>query len=357
MVVTTGSLTEHLNAAGVPTRLLGDDSIPIRSFDAFDAAGPGALTFYRSARYASAWATGSASAALVTQDLVDACLGSATGNPARGRALLVVKNVDVACARVLPLLAPPAPARVPGVHPSAVVDPGARVSADASVGPLCVVGPGASIDDGVVLAASVHVGAGARIGRGSFLHPGVRVLDGCVVGAECVLHAGVVIGADGFGYASDAAGHHKIPHIGNVVLGDRVEVGANTCIDRAKFGSTTVGEGTKIDNLVQIAHNCRIGPRCIICGHCGIAGSVEIGEGTVIGGMVGIADGIAIGPGVQIGAHAGVITNIPAKSVYFGQPAGPAREMRRNYVAFRSLADSLAELRKLLPDRAPKTDA
>ncbi len=182
----------------------------------------------------------------------------------------------------------------------------------------------------------------------STLHPHVSVLDRCIIGNDCVLHAGVAIGADGFGYrpSPDGRGLLKIPHIGNVVIGDHVEIGANSCVDRAKFGSTTVGNGTKIDNLVQIAHGCRVGRSCIICGQTGMAGSVIVGDGVIIGGGVGVADNVEIGSGARIAALSGVTGNVPAGQTWMGAPAAPAGEWRRTYAAMRRMGKPKGQVRE-----------
>lgn len=339
---TTGELAAMLEA-----RLVGDADIRIDGLDSLDRGAPGTLSFIRSERFAEDWATSRASAALVSRP---AAAHIREPRPGEGRAILVVPDADVAMIRALELFAVPAERPGPGIHGSAVVEAGAKVSALAHVGPNCTVCAGASVGPGSVLHAGSYVGPGASIGEGTVLHPGVRVLERCRVGARCVLHAGVTIGADGFGYrpAPGGGGLLKVPHIGDVVVEDGVEIGANSCVDRAKFGSTVVGAGTKIDNLVQIAHNCVIGRACIICGNCGIAGSVRIGDGAALGGGVGIADNIEIGAGAQVAAFSGVMNNVPPGEVWVGLPAGPAREYKRNYVAFRMLGRMMPQIRRLL---------
>jgi UDP-3-O-[3-hydroxymyristoyl] glucosamine N-acyltransferase len=195
--------------------------------------------------------------------------------------------------------------------------------------------------------ASVTIGAAAAVGRGTVLHPGVVMGERCRVGAGCILHGGVIIGADGFGYRPSERGPVKVPHIGNVEIGNAVEIGANSCIDRAKFGSTTIGDGTKIDNLVQIAHNCRIGRGCLICGVTGMAGSVTLGDGVIVGGHVGIADNLTIGDRAVIAAKSGVICNVPAGETWWGFPAAPARSAARCYAIHRDLPNLIKRVREL----------
>jgi UDP-3-O-[3-hydroxymyristoyl] glucosamine N-acyltransferase len=334
--MTTGELARALGA-----HLLGPGDVRVERLDALDLAGPGSLAFIRSHRYARRWRESRASAALISRTiaLADLIPDFDPSNPVSERPLLVVQDADVAAVRAAELLTPAPEPPAPGVHPAASIDPSARVDPAAHVGPMCTVLAGASIGPRAVLVAQVHVGRGATVGEASVLHPGVRVLDGCVVGRRCILHAGVSIGADGFGFrpAPEGGGLLKIPHTGNVVIEDDVEIGANSCVDRARFGSTVVGAGTKIDNLVQVGHNCRIGRCCILCGHVALAGSVTLGDGVVLGGKAGVADNVEVGAGARIAAQAGVTGDVPPGAVYMGSPAGPATEWRRTYAILRRL--------------------
>jgi UDP-3-O-[3-hydroxymyristoyl] glucosamine N-acyltransferase len=339
----TVSYTARAIAEHVAAELVGSPDAIISRPDAIDDATQGTLTFLRSPKFASKWATSHATAALLTRDL-----SQIAGEPGQGRALLYVRNVDDAMARVLDLFAPPPPPLTPTRHPSALIDPAASVHPSATIGPYCIVSHGAHVGAHTHLVAQVYLGPNASVGQHCTLHPGVRVLDRCVIGDRCILHPGVCIGADGFGYRATDSGPAKVPHIGNVVLGNDVEIGANACIDRAKFSSTSIGHGTKIDNLVQIGHNCRIGRCCIICGHTGIAGSVILGDGVVLGGNVGIADNVEIGPGAMLTGNTSATNDLPGGGVYMGIPATPIREARRNYVAFRNLAKSISDLKKRL---------
>lgn len=327
----------------VGAELVGSPDAPIDRPDAIDQSTPGTITFLRAPKYASKWSKSQATAALLTRDL-----SQIAGDPGEGRALLYVRNVDDAMAKVLELFAPPEIKPAPGRHPSATIDPTANVHPTSTIGPNCVIGARASVGAHAHLIAQVYIGADAKVGEHTTLHPGVHLLDRCVVGDRCMFHAGVCIGADGFGYRATEKGPAKIPHIGNVVIESDVEIGANTCIDRAKFSSTTIGRGTKIDNLVQIGHNCRIGRCCIICGHCAIAGSVTLGDGVVLGGTVGIADNVEIGPGAMLAGRTSATNDLPGGGAYMGTPASPIREGRRNYVAFRNLAKTLSEIKRRL---------
>ncbi|MFO0832474.1 MAG: UDP-3-O-(3-hydroxymyristoyl)glucosamine N-acyltransferase [Phycisphaerales bacterium] len=330
---TAGEIAQFLGAT-----LVGDRAVVLERLEVFDRAGAGCLTFIRTAKFARAWGQARGACALVSADI--AGLASPEGaEPPAGRALIVVPDADLALVRVLGLFAPPAPPRAPGVHATAVVEAGARVAPTACVGAQCYIGPGAEVGDGAHLLGQVFVGAGARVGAHTTLHPGVRLLERCEVGSHCTLHAGVVIGADGFGYRPDPSGRGlvKVPHIGNVVVQDHVEIGANACVDRAKFASTVVGAGTKIDNLVQVAHNCVIGRCCILCGGTLLAGSVTLGDGVVLGGGVGVADNVSIGAGARIGAKSGVNHDVPPGVEYMGHPAGPATEWRRTFARLRMM--------------------
>jgi UDP-3-O-[3-hydroxymyristoyl] glucosamine N-acyltransferase len=260
---------------------------------------------------------------------VDALADVHAGDPARW----AVADTRLALARLSRRLDPrPAIAEV-GVHASAVVDESARLGARVAVGPLAVVGAGAVLEDDVVLGAGAVVGAGARVGAGSVLRERVVLEDGVVVGRRCWLQAGAVIGGDGFGYAPGPRGAERIHHLGTVVLGDDVEVGANACIDRATLGATVVGPRSKIDNLVQIGHNVRIGADVLIAGQTGIAGSTVIGDRVVIGGAVGVADHVEIGADARIAGGAGVTKSVPPGDAWGGYPAQPLRRwVRERYL-------------------------
>ncbi len=335
---TTGSL-----AAALGAELLGRADLPITGVEALDLAGPASLTFIRSASFAAGWSRSRAGAALVSRGV------AVPGHDPASRALLVVPDADLALVRMLELFAPPARRPAPGVHPSAAVDPSAALGAGVSIGAHCTVGPGARVGDGSVLHAGVYLGPGAGVGRMTTVHPRCTILDRCEVGDGCILWPGVVIGADGFGYrpAPDGRGLVKIPHIGTVRIGRAVEIGANSCIDRAKFGATIIGDGTKIDNLVQIGHNCVIGRACIICGQAAIAGSVTLGDGVILGGAVAIADGVTIGAGARVVGNSGVPNSIPAGETWMGYPTRPSKETARIWGALPKLPDLLRRVRLL----------
>lgn len=327
-------------AEAVGGSVRGPGDLMLTGVGGIDRAAAGQLTFITEPAYAERWATSQASAALLQRG-VDL-------EPGDGRALIDVTNAELAMARALALFAPPLPLPEAGVHATAVVDRTAKLGDGVRIGPLCIVGAGAVLGEGVVLHGQVTVLAEAAIGDGTVLWPGAVVRERCRLGRRCMLHANVSIGADGFGYRPDPASGEwiKVPQIGIVDIGDDVELGASTCVDRAKFDATVIGAGTKIDNLVQIGHNCRIGRRVIIAGSCGIAGSVTIGDGTLLGGMVAIRDHITIGERVVLSGCSQVIDDVPAGETWAGSPAQPVRQAVRQHAALRKLPDLVKQMRR-----------
>ena len=338
----TERLTTGLIAERVGAELIGPPDLEIRRVLPLSEAGPDAITFARDARFASRLSECRAGAALITRGL------DTPGVDTAARALIVVDDADAALVAVLRLFEPTAPEPEPGVHPSAVVHESARLGDDVRVGPGCVVGPGCRVGDKTVLVADVTLVANVSIGSACVLHPGVRFLDRCSCGDKCIIHANTVVGSDGFGYIPDPAGGlMKVPQIGDVRIGDAVEIGAGTMIDRAKMGSTRIGDGTKIDNLVQIGHNCVIGRHCVLCGQVGLAGSVTIGDGAMLGGQVGVADNLSIGAGAEIGAQAGLNCDVPPGARFIGSPAGPLRTAGAGMAAIERLPKLMRRINRL----------
>jgi UDP-3-O-[3-hydroxymyristoyl] glucosamine N-acyltransferase len=337
--MTSGSLAALLGG-----ELVGSADIAVHGVAGIDHASSGDVTFIRSAKYAALWAKSHASVAVLVR-------GVDVPPTGEGRAIVIVTNADDAQLKILSALAPAKAAPARGVDPTAKVDPTASIDPAASIGPMCTVGPGAKIGARSVLVHGVYVGAEASVGTDTVFGPSVSLLDRCVIGNHCNVAASVVIGADGFGYTMQPhpSGRGRylvhIPHLGNVVIGDHVDIGSGTCIDRAKFGSTSIGSGTKIDNLVQIGHNCRIGQSCIICGQVGLSGSVTLGNGVMLAGKVGVADNITIGNMARVGANGGVMNDIPAGETWLGAPAMPAKEAARNLALFRRLSSVLKKLK------------
>ena len=304
----------------------GDGGLVVRGVKPLEEAGPDDLSFVAEARYFPYIAASRARALLV-----------ARGSEAPLRPDMAAIRVDdprVALSRILPELYPeerPAP----GIHPTAVVDAGAEIDPAASVGPYAVIGAGTRIGAGASVGAHVVVGRRCTVQAGATIHPQATLYDGVTVGERSIVHSGARLGADGFGYVWEN-GHRKVPQVGGCRIGADVEVGANTTIDRGSVGDTIVGDGTKIDNLVQVGHNCRIGRHCIIVSQVGISGSTRVGDGAVLGGQVGVQGHIEIGAGAKIGGQAGVISDVPAGATYSGYPARPHREaMRVQAASFR----------------------
>lgn len=234
----------------------------------------------------------------------------------------------------------------PGIHPSAMIAPGAEIGPDVHIGAGCVIGEACRIEAGAVIEAQCQVGAESTIGKGTRLYPRVTLYPGCAIGADCVIHSGVVLGADGFGFTLEDGLQQKIPQVGNVVIGDKVEIGANTTIDRGTLGSTSVGDGTKIDNQVQIGHNCRIGRHCILCAQVGLAGSTTLGDYVYMAGKSGSAGHLSIGDRAMVGAQGGVTHDLPADGKYWGTPAIDAQVYKRILALQRKLPQIYGHYRK-----------
>jgi UDP-3-O-[3-hydroxymyristoyl] glucosamine N-acyltransferase len=299
-----------------PVRSLGSTSETIRNIAPLDGAVPGDLTFLANAKYRDEVARSRASVVLLPSDH--------PGEPPAGQLWLFLENPSVGLTRLcqrIECLLWPRPA--PGIHPSAVVAADAIIGPGVHVGPLCVVESGAKIGEGSVLHAAVLVGRGAVIGRDCWLGGHSVVAQECVLGARVQLQPGAIIGADGYGYDTVAGRHEKIPQIGIVTLGDDVEIGANSTIDRARFSRTSIGEGTKIDNLVHVAHNCTIGRHCLIVAQVAIAGSTTLGDYVVMGGQVAVAGHLKIGSFSKIGGQSGVLRDLAPKSFVNGTYALP----------------------------------
>ena len=310
----------------------GERSAPVTGIASLAEAASEDLSFLGNVKYASEVAKSKAGVILVPTDYV--------GRPTAGQAYLRVARPSYALALVCSVLEarlwPKPPA---GVHPAAVVAASAKLDPSVHVGPLCVVGEGAELGAGVVLEARVHVGAHARLGSDCWLKSGSHVGDYCVLGARCRIQPGAVVGADGFGYEPVGDDIRRIPQVGSVVLEDDVEIGANTTIDRARFSRTVIGRGTKIDNLVQIAHNVRIGRQCLIAGQVGIAGSTTLGDHCVLGGQAGVAGHLTLGNRVKLGGQAGLFESPPDDAFYIGTPAQPFGLDRRIVVLSRRLPE------------------
>ncbi len=319
--------------------VVGDADAAIRRVASVDEADAESLTFAVDERWLSRALRSGAGAILAPEAAKDA--------ERNGKTLIVVANVRAALAEILLSFAPALPSGE-FTHPSAIVESGITRGANVWIGPQVIVREGATLDQGCKLLGGSYVGKNARIGAGTLLHPHAVVLDDCIVGTDCVLNASCVVGSDGFGFVRIGAEQIKVPQIGNVVIGDRVEIGACTTIDRAVTGSTTIGAGTKVDNLVQIAHNVHIGEDSTICAQTGIAGSSKLGKRIVLAGQVGVTGHIEVGDGTVVGAAAKVIGSWPANSNISGYYAKPHRENLEQEVLIRKLPKLFEQVRALM---------
>jgi UDP-3-O-[3-hydroxymyristoyl] glucosamine N-acyltransferase len=331
-------------AGAIGATLEGESAARVERMAALDEAGPGDLCYADSAKRAEQ----------VHASRAAACIVGADFPASPGVNLLRLADPRLGLFRALELFRPDR--RLAGIHPSAVVAADAVLGEGVGAGPCAVIEAGAVVGAGSQVRAGAYVGPGVRIGRHCDIGVNAVLLDGSVLGDRCILHPGVVLGSDGYGYHWTGDHHHKIPQIGGVVLEDDVELGANTCIDRATMGETRIGRGSKFDNLVHIAHNNRIGAHVLLTGQVGIAGSSRIGDGVVAGGQAGIADHLTIGAGVQIGAQAGVIGDIEAGARVWGTPARPMQRVLREQAALGRLPQTLRDLARQREELAELRD-
>lgn len=330
--ITVAELAQRLGG-----RVEGDGAAEIRGVAPLREAGPGDLSWVGHEKYLP----------LVAETRAAAVLMPGTWPAPAGRTRICVDDPDLALCRVLGMFGPQPPVVPEGVHPTAVVSPTAKV-AGAAVGPHVFVGERAEVGAGTQLHAGAYVGADVRLGRDCVLHANVVVRERVTIGDRVIVHANSTIGADGFGYLQRDGRHVKIPQIGVVTIEDDVEIGANCAIDRARSGATRIGRGTKIDNLVQIGHNCEVGESCIIISQCGLSGSVTIGDQAMLAGQVGIADHIRIGRGAVVAAKSGVMADVPDGGAVIGIPAAERREQFRVFASLKRLPDLIAEVRDLV---------
>jgi UDP-3-O-[3-hydroxymyristoyl] glucosamine N-acyltransferase len=328
-----------VEAIVAPLRIAGATTEMIRGIASLGSAREGDISFLGNPKYKTAVASTRASIVLLPPDFA--------GKPGANQLHLIVDNPSAALARLCSRVEQALwPKPEPGIHPTALVARDASVAASATVGPLCVVEPGARIGEGAHLQAQVFVGRGSSVGRDCWLMPGVVICAECTLGDRVRLHPGVVVGADGFGYEFVKGRHEKVPQVGTVEIGNDVEIGSNSTVDRSRFEKTVVGEGTKIDNLVQVGHNVVIGKHCLICAQVGIAGSVTMQDYVVVGGQVGIVGHLTIGACAMIAAQSGVKDDIPPKTSYWGSPAQPIL-----------LEQKITILRNRLPELFKRVDA
>ena len=334
MTLTTAEIAKRL--AG---EVLGDASATLTGFANADVARPGDLTFAENPEYFAAAENSAATAIIAGPDTTST-----------RKIIIRVANPRVAFAKALAIFFPE-PKFAPGIHPSAVIAAGAQVDPTAHIGPHCTIGERVKIGANVILQSGNYVGDDSVLGDETNLFPHATVYARSQIGKRVRLHSGAVIGSDGFGYVFDTSFHRKVPQIGNVVIGDDVEIGSNSSVDRGALGSTVIGRGTKIDNLVQVAHNVEIGEHCILCAQVGIAGSAKVGNYVVMAGQVGIAGHLKIGHKVTVGSKSGVMHNIPDGETWLGAPAQPDKQAKRIMIAMQRLPDlfkKIAEWEKKL---------
>ncbi len=317
--------------------VIGDAKIVITGACGIKEAGPGDITFLSNPKYASLLATTSAAAVIISKDTLVP--------PAK--TVVRVDNPSLAFIKVISLLIPDKTEDYKGIHPSAVLGKGVLLGKDVAIGPYTVVGDNVSIGEGSVIYAGCFIGHDAHIGDSALIYAQVCVRERVIIGRGVIIHSGTVIGADGFGFVTLENKHHKVPQVGTVEIGDDVEIGANVTIDRARFDKTVIGSGTKIDNLVQIAHNVVIGKNCLIVAQAGISGSTVIGDNVILAGQSGLVGHIKVGDGAIVTAQSGVSKSVPAKTMVSGYPARPFMTQQRINACVQKLPEMFSLVKEL----------
>lgn len=325
-------------ATFVQGEIVGDENATVHTFSKIEEGMPGALSFLSNPKYTPYIYETQSSIVLVNKDFVPEQEVKAT--------LIKVDNAYESLAKLLNLYEQSKPKRV-GISSLAFIDETAKIGKDVYIAPFACIGAHAEIGDNTVIHPHATIGGGAKVGNDCIIYASATVYHGCRVGNHCILHSGCVIGADGFGFAPTAEGYEKIPQIGITILEDNVEVGANTCVDRATMGATIVHSGVKLDNLIQIAHNDEIGSHTVMAAQAGVAGSTKIGEWCMLGGQVGIAGHSHIGNKVGLGAQSGVPGDIKDGSQLIGTPPMEPKQYFKASIALRNLPEMLTEIRQL----------
>ena len=310
--------------------IVGESSIIITAPEQLELANSSEISFIGRKKYEKIWETSKACAAIVNLDI--------SIKPGKNRVFIKVKNADLAMTQVLELFAPPTPLFNIDIHPKAVIEKSAMLGVGTRIGAGSYIGSNVKLGENVTIYPNVTILDECTIGKNTIIWPGSVVRERCHIGNDCIIHPNATIGADGFGFRPcPERGLVKIPQIGNVIIGNNVEIGANSCVDRGKFSSTIIGDGCKIDNLVQIGHNSILGKFCIMAGNSGLAGSVTLGNGVIIGGSASIKDHVTIGDRAIIGAGSGVTGDVPAGKTVLGYPAIDARDTLRQWAILKRL--------------------
>ncbi|MGO9244908.1 MAG: UDP-3-O-(3-hydroxymyristoyl)glucosamine N-acyltransferase [Verrucomicrobiia bacterium] len=330
MAFTVSQIAERVRG-----EVLGDGAVEITGIASADRAKTGDLTFAEKETYFAAAEQSQAAAILVTGEFTSA-----------KKVLIRVPNTRVAVARLLPVFFPP-DQHPSGIHPSAILDGSVQIDPTAHIGPNCVVGARVRLGARSVLMGGNHVGRDCQIGDDVCLFPNVVIYPQTQIGHRVAIHAGTVIGSDGYGYVFDEGRHRKVLQVGHVIIHDDVEIGANAAIDRGALGPTVIGQGTKIDNLVHVAHNVTIGRHCLVMGQVGFAGSTRLGDYCVIASQSGIAGHLTLGNQATVGAKSGVMRDIPDKGTVLGIPAAPDKQAKRQMIAIQQLPELIRRMREL----------
>jgi UDP-3-O-[3-hydroxymyristoyl] glucosamine N-acyltransferase len=331
VAVTVGELAEWVEG-----EVIGDGRQPVVAARPLSEAEAGDITFVEDEKYVAQLHASPAVAAIVGPQI-----------PVNGKTLIRVNDPLIAFITIVQRLHPRPQVALTGIHPTAQIHPTAKLGKGVAVGPFAVIGQECVIGDGCRLHAGVSVGHFCRLARDVVLHPHVVLYDGCVLGERVIVHANSVIGADGFGYRLQNGRHIKVPQLGHIEIADDVEIGACTTIDRATFGATRIGTGTKIDNLVMVGHNCQIGRHNLFVSQVGIAGSCTTGDYVVMAGQVGVADHIHVGDRAQLGAKCGVHKDVPPDQRMLGSPATPDKEQMRIMMTLEKLPDIRKDIRRI----------
>jgi len=314
----------------------GDESLIIKGVAKIEEAGEGEISFLSNPKYFKFLETTRASAVFVSKDF-----------PKADVTVIRTENPYVAFLKTLQTFHPPHESLSPGIHSSAVIDTSVELGTDVAIGPLVYIGANCSIGDRVKIHPGAVISDNVSIGDETIIYPNVTVRERVHIGKHVIIHNGTVIGSDGFGFAREGQSYHKIPQVGTVVIEDKVEIGSNCTIDRATIGETRIKKGAKLDNLIQIAHNVVVGENTVIAAQSGVSGSTKLGKGVIVGGQVGFVGHIEVGDNTSIGAQSGVSKNLPSDSIYFGYPARPIMQAKREEASLRKLPDLLKKINQL----------